>query len=273
MPFTPQKKGWGKPGFWPKPSPTVPQAVPIPAFFLHLVKHRVISTAATSSPWCRTASYASSLTVGWQRFYGRGQRPRWTLTFLLWETFALMVLDATALIFAMRVHLQCDAASFPIPQQSQHSVGWPQVRPAAPGWAGSPVLLPSCSHPEPGCGCLGKGKNYVGFFSVFLPWHAMRLTDISKCLFPECCDKTKPVLTGTCSLFPSWSLICHCWRLEDLNGSETDTSLGLLPNARSNLYVSRVFCPCWIYWRLEEIFIILICLTGGVNCLDQDCSP
>lgn len=56
MPFTPQKKDWGKSGFWPKPSPTVPQAVPNPAFFLHLVKHPVISTAATSSPRCHTAS-------------------------------------------------------------------------------------------------------------------------------------------------------------------------------------------------------------------------
>lgn len=137
--------------------------------------------------------------------------------------------------------------------------------------------LPYCWLPAAtlslGVGAWEREKIMLFFFSVFLPWHAMRLTDISKCLFPECCDKTKPVLTGTCSLFPSWSLICHCWRLEDLNGSETDTSLGLLPNARSNLYVSRVFCPCWIYWRLEEIFIILICLTGGVNCLDQDCSP
>lgn len=124
--------------------------------------------------------------------------------------------------------------------------GWPQICSATPGQAQAPTLLslleeaskPLCSHPEPGCGLLGKGKNLWQFFSVFLIWRAMRLTDVSKCLFPECCDKMKPALTGTCSLFPSWSLICHCWRLEDLNGSETDTSLGLLPNARS-MYVSR----------------------------------
>lgn len=78
MPFAPQKKDRGKPGFWPKPSPTAPQTVPNPAFSLHLVKHPVTSTAATSSPWCRTAFYASSLTVGWECFYGRGQRPRRT---------------------------------------------------------------------------------------------------------------------------------------------------------------------------------------------------
>lgn len=253
MPFTPQKKDRGKPGFWPKPSRRAPQAVPNPAFSLHLVKHPVTSTAATSSPRCRTMFYASSLTVGCECFYGRGQRPRWTLGFLLWETLALTVSATAAFTFAMRAHLQCSAASAtassPIPWHSQHPMGWPQSPPCCPGWAWAAALLslleaaskPSCSHPEPGCGLLGKGKNLWQFFSVFLPWRAMRLTDISKCLFPECCDKTKPALTGTCSLFPLWSLICHCWRLEDLNGSETDTSLGLLPNARSNLYVSSVF--------------------------------
>lgn len=135
----------------------------------------------------------------------------------------------------MRVHLQCDAASAaassPTPWQSQHPTGWPQIHPATPGWAWAPTLLSlleaarklSYSHLELGCGLPGKGKNLWQFFAVFLPWRAMRLKDISKCLFPECCDKMKPALTGTCSLFPSWSLICHCWRLEDLNGSQKQT--------------------------------------------------
>lgn len=245
MPFTPQKKDRGKPGFWPKPSLTAPQAVPNPAFSPRLEKDPTTSTAI-SSPQCLTVFCASSFTVGWDSFYGRTQLPRWTLGFLLWETFALMVSVTTAFTSAMIVHLQCDASS-PTSWQGQHRTGWTQICTSAPGRAWAPALRslleaaskPSCSHPEPGCGLLGKGRIYGNFFSVFLPWRAMRLTDISKCLFLECCDKKKPALTGTCSLFPLWSLICHCWRLEDLNGSET--SLGLLPNARSNLYVSRLF--------------------------------
>lgn len=145
--------------------------------------------------------------------------------------------------------------------------GWPQICPATPGQAQAPTLLslleeaskPLCSYPEPGCGLLGKGKNLWQFFSVFLIWRAMRLTDVSKCLFPECCDKMKPALTGTCSLFPSWSLICHCWRLEDLNGSETDTSLGLLPNARS-MYVSRPLSLPEKFTEGQRKFLLLLLL-------------
>lgn len=132
-------------------------------------------------------------------------------------------------------HLQCIAASAAastlILWESQTlPAGWPHICPAIPGQAQAPTLLslleeaikPLCSCPEPGCGLLGKGKNLWQFFIIFLLWCAMRLTDISKCLFPDYCDKMKPALTGTCSLSPSWFLICHCWRLEDLNGSETD---------------------------------------------------
>lgn len=252
MPFTPQKKDRGKTGFWPKPSPRAHQAVPNPAFTLHLVKY-FISTAATSSPHSHTVFYTSSLTVGWEHFCGRGQGPR--LDFGLSYSGELCFHGLSYPWFlplpwgCTSSNAASAAASSPMPWYRQHPTAWSQTRPSTPGRAWAPALFsplkaaskPSWRHSEPGCGLLGKGKNLWQFFSVFLLWRAMRLTDISKCLFPECCDKTKPALTGTCSLFPSWSLICHCWRLEDLNGSETDTSLGLLPNARSNLYVSRVF--------------------------------
>jgi len=154
----------------------------------------------------------------------RGQRPRRIFAFLLWETFALTVPASAALAFAMRAYPQCDAAPAAASSRLLHSVAEPAPRRVTPdplcrpgAGTGSRTALPleeactpSRSHPERGCRLLGKGKNLWRFSSVFLPWRAMRLTDISKCLFPECCDETKPALTGTCSLFPSWSLICHC---------------------------------------------------------------
>ena len=174
----------------------------------------------------------------------------------------------------MRAYPQCDAAPAAASSRLLHSVAEPAPRRVTPdplcrpgAGTGSRTALPleeactpSRSHPERGCRLLGKGKNLWRFSSVFLPWRAMRLTDISKCLFPECCDETKPALTGTCSLFPSWSLICHCWGLEDLNGSETDTSLGFASKcSEESVCVKSVFSPCWIYWGLEEIFIVIIC--------------
>lgn len=94
---------------------------------------------------------------------------------------------------------------------------------------GSHTALPSggsqkafIQPPWAGVWAAWEREEFMAIF-CFLPWRAMRLKDISKCLFPECCDKMKPALTGTCSLFPSWSLICHCWRLEDLNGSQKQT--------------------------------------------------
>lgn len=49
MPFTPQKKDRGKPGFWPKPSPRAPRAVPGPAVSLQLVEHPATSAATSAA--------------------------------------------------------------------------------------------------------------------------------------------------------------------------------------------------------------------------------
>lgn len=153
MPFTPQKKDRGKPGFWPKPSPRAPRAVPGPAVSLQLVE-RPATSAATSAAAAASPQHraASSLPPG-----PHGE-------------------------------------AVPLGQDGG-------------GQGGSPAMVL-----QPLGAWVWAAWEREGFkaISAFLPWRAMRLTDISECLLPEHCDKTKPALTGTCSLLPSWSLICHC---------------------------------------------------------------
>lgn len=163
MPFTPQKKDRGKPGFWPKPSPRAPGAVPGPAVSLQLVE-RPATSAATSAATSTATSTATSAAASSQH---------------------------------------CVASALP------------------PGPHGEAVLLAQDGGGQGGSQAMvlqlhsawvwaAWEREEFKAISAFLPWRAMRLTDISECLLPECCDKTKPALTGTCSLLPSWSLICHC---------------------------------------------------------------
>lgn len=165
MPFTPQKKDRGKPGFWPKPSPRAPGAVPGPAVSLQLVE-RPATSAATSAATSTATSTATSAAAA-----------------------------------ASSQH--CVASALP---PGPHGEAVPLAQDGGGQGRSQAVVL----QPHRAWVWAAWEREEFKAISAFLPWRAMRLTDISECLLPECCDKTKPALTGTCSLLPSWSLICHC---------------------------------------------------------------
>lgn len=96
MPFTPQKKDRGKSGSWPKPSPTAPYTVPSPVFSLQLVK-TLLSPLLLLLPHGAAQHFKLPPWLQSECFCGRQQQPGWTLGFLHWKNFLLMV-SATATV-------------------------------------------------------------------------------------------------------------------------------------------------------------------------------
>lgn len=182
MPFTPQKKDRGKTGSWPKPSPRAPQAVPNPAFSQHLLKY----LSPLLQPHCHTVFYASSLTVGWEHFYGRGEEPRLDfglsclgdlcsrgLSYLWFLPLPWGCTSRAMLLLPLLHPLFPDTASTPprdprsaLPPQGEH--GLPHCSPL---WK-----QPASLHEGTlslGVGYLGKGRIYGNFFLSFsfgVPW-------------------------------------------------------------------------------------------------------
>lgn len=256
MPFTPKKKDEAKlaAGQSHPKSPKPCQILPLSRVWWSAQWPLLL---LPSSPCC-AESHTSTLT-SWGHLSGGERRPKCALGLLLWKTFALPLFALSAELPPLFPSRDGPHRVIPAPPPRRH--GLPTA--LLPGAAAS---LPAAIQSLAG-GCWGKERIYGNFFSVLLPWRAMRLTDISKCLLLERCDKIKPALTGTCRRFPSWSLICHCWRLEGLNGSEADTSSGFTSKCQEQyVCVKSVFSP----WRIysEETLITIVCLTGGVNSPD-----
>lgn len=216
MPFTPKKKDGAKlaAGQSHPKSPTLCQILPLSCIWWSAQWPPLLLPSSR----CCAESHTSTLT-SWGHLSGGERWPKCTLGLLLCKSFALT-------LFALSAELPPLFPSRDDPPQGDPSTTTKEAQ-AAHCSPPSSSSKPSCNHSDPGQELQGKGKNlWQFFFLFFLPWRAMRLTDISECLLPEHCDKMKPAPTGTCRRFPLWSLICHCWRLEDLNGSEANTSSG-----------------------------------------------